>query len=323
MASMEKISFHPLIVHLQEKGDFYNQLYHEMELKYGLLDHAVISSWIVQIVEPVIREIYAYNPDHLPAAFKAFFTELLQLTGSNAIINSHVYQEGWKICSHMVPLFSRFPLRTLKAINSALNTVSQHKPEEVNKWISLMKQNSSQCNTIEEFLACGRINAWICGLAHLRERAARDFSSLRSELKEFVQECSGITNLEMAFKYEWPNITKPIFIGETGGFTGYGGSFVDSPLVAMVDNVVVATDKYSCCAFFGDNFGQVILDEIPVSPEKVTSLSSKNDLNYIKSKFGLNFISFNDISSCVIKNSTLVLTRSSSHYLYIFGLPHD
>jgi UDP-N-acetylglucosamine:LPS N-acetylglucosamine transferase len=91
--------------------------------------------------------------------------------------------------------------------------------------------------------------------------------------------------------------------------------------VAKLENEFLATDKKNSCAFFADCFGKVMLAEIPVPSEKIIQKSGIKGLDTYKSIYGSKIIPFSDITSYAVKNSTLVLTRAGSHYLYVYGKP--
>jgi hypothetical protein len=325
MAPMEKITFQPLINHLSEQSDFYNQMYRENDMNYGAINHSLLASWIASVVEPIVKDVFISHPDHLPQIFKAFYIELLQiLSNKSGIIYENEYKAAWKLCHKNPTLTATYPLRLLKAINSALESIRTYQPEKVLQWISLMDNTLINCKTIEEFLACGRIYAWMSGMAHLRTKAETEFFILRDELKHAILNNNPEANvLERAFRNEWPKLKKPQFMGEAGGFVGFGGPFTTPPIVALLENELFATDKQNSCAFFADCFGKTLITEIPVSPKKIIEKSSVRDLNLYKSSFGSYINTFNDITSYAIKNCTLVLTRASSHYLFVYGRPYE
>lgn len=315
---MERITFLPLIAHLDERSDYYNQLYRENELKYGAMDHSRIASWMVNSIEPIIKNNNASNPDKLPLLFKTFFTELLSILGNNSGIEyEDEYRIAWALCLKNPSLVGMSPSRILKAIDSALESIRSFQPENVSKWITLMDHIIDNCNTVDEFLACGRIFAWLCGLAHLKSRAEIEFSKLRSDLKQVIIDAD--SRLISAFESDWTNLDHPDFVGEIGGFVGLGGSFMAPPMVAQIGGKVFVTDRKSSYLLFADNFGKVLLPNIPISAEKIVQEATTAGFKAFVSKHGKNIIPFDDVSSSVLQNSTLVLTRKSSHYLFVYG----
>lgn len=320
---MEKISYPPLISHLQERADFYNSLYQESQLKYGSINKQALTSWLVTIVEPIVKATSQHNPDTLPQVFKSCYTELLGLLGSQlGLVHEFEYQSAWLLLTKTPHLVAVSPSRLLKAMNSALVSVRAHQPEDVFSWIDLMEMIAPHCKSVEEFLVCGRVNAWLGGMAHLKARALESFALLPQHLQKMLQENTDLSIQGSYSKSPWTGIAdtkRPEFMGEAGGFVGFGGPFTAPPQVALVGNHIVATDKKTSCALFADCFGKVILSDIPVSPEEILRQATNKALEGFKSTYGHKVVSFEDISSSVMNDSTLVFTRHSSHYLFIYG----
>jgi hypothetical protein len=320
---MEKISFPPLVAHLHEQEAYYNQLCHTYEIQHGAMEASALSSWMVQVIEPSLQAIAVQHPEQIPTVFKAFFNELLKILGGSA----HSYIEGeyraaWFMLQLIPNLLAMQPLRLLKAVNGAIDSIRVHQPDKVNVWIENMGKLAPHCSTVDEFLNCGRIVAWSLGLAQLRDKALAACKSIKPTLKTLIEEqCLQGIVLEIALGSNWHNITQPEFSGEAGGFIGYGANFTQAPLVALVDQHIVATDHKTCNILYADSFGKVLLPEVPYPVENVVQQINLQAWWRFVEKYGKKIIGFEDVSSSVMLNSTLVLTRTSSHYLYIFAIP--
>lgn len=317
---MEKISYTPLIQHLQDNAGLYNQLYRECELKYGSIDRAVLSRWMVQTVEPIVRAVDALYPDHMPQTFRACYTYTLQLLGNKAgIVHEEEYQAAWRLCVQVPSLAGLYPVRLLSAINAALDAVRAHQPERVLQWVAAMESTLSYVLSLEEFLALGRIHAWRAGMAHLRGRAQQEFENLRDVLKEaLLQKYTDLKN-NHAFEQEWLGLAAAQFIEAPGGYVGYGGAFTAPPKVAQLGRHLMVTDGQQPYAFFADAFGSVLLPDVPVQPKTIVKHSNLKGLEVFKARFGKQAISFDDVISAVLLPSTLLLTRASSHHLFVYG----
>ena len=321
---MEKVSFPPLIAHLKEASLEYNQLYYEQELKSGVVDKAILSKWIVQVIEPIVESCFTVMPESLPRVFKTFYSNILNLLGSNlALIHESEYEQAWKICGMAPHLVAHYPQRILSAVNSALLSLRQYQPERIEEWLRFMHNIAGFCNTKEEFLDCGRILAWLCGMAHLRKEAIRAFNVLPDGIKKALAEQISDGRLDYLLTYCWDETESLNFIGCVGGFSGYGNGFIHPPRVTIIDGFIVAADTESSVVFFADANGSVLLRNANYAPELVFIKSDTSPLSKVrngKMKFSVNF---DDITSCVDLNSTLVLTRESSFYLYIYGYNDD
>ncbi|WMJ74385.1 hypothetical protein RCC89_14600 [Cytophagaceae bacterium ABcell3] len=317
---MEKVSYSPLVDHLRENATVYNQLYLESEIRHGTIDGSCIAHWMVGVVEPAVKELLAVDANALPQITKAFYTELLRLLGSKAgVVYEKEYRAAWSLCEKNPMVFLESPLRALRAINTAVESILFHQPESALRWVSQMEKVVPHCQSIDEFLSVGRICAWFCGMAHLKGRAKEAYQSLRKELKKVLQKaCKGVAAIGKTSKQEWANVDNGSFIGEAGGFVGYGGFFYTPPLVTLYANEIVASDKSNSYAFFADNFGKIFLSGVPVLYEDIVGQTEafKNFL----SQYGKQHARFEDVTSSVVKNNTLVFTRKSSHYLYLYKL---
>lgn len=319
---MEKITYQPLIQYLSEQEGFYNQLLREFELKHGIPDANFITDWIVNVIEPVLEEITGAYPHRLPQLFQAMFTELLFLAANRNVIEyKDEYRKAWALCVKIPGVFQAYPSRLIKAIDSAVDSIRDYHPNKVFQWISQMDQVAAECHTLEQFLACGRILAWSCGMAHLRVRAESEFSNLPPGLKKTIQQAAGISsNPETFFSHEWGTLSKHDFMGEAGGFTGFGGNFASPPLVIQMEDKIIATDRKSCFLLFADSFGKVLLNCPPIPEDIILDKANTKGLETARKRFGKVF-DFGDVTSFVAIDHTLVITRASSHYLYIYGCP--
>ncbi|WP_207534806.1 hypothetical protein [Desertivirga arenae] len=321
---MEKVRFPPLIEYLKESSDEYNKMYYQQELKSGAINSMMLSKWIVQNVEPLIIAVHKVAPESLPKVFKALYASSLSLLGNNlAITHEEEYKHGWNLCLHIPQLLVLQPQRILNAINTALESLRQHQPEKVLNWLNLMRNLATKCKSVELFLDYGRFAAWTCGMAHLREKAAKIYLDLPGEVLELIQ--GEVKNVRIADLIElgWRKEKYGSFEGVAGGFYGYGKAFIQPPLVALVENIIVASDGVSSSALFADALGTVLISDIPVSADyiKEQALQSReNQLRKIQKHFP---IPFDDVTSVAANKSTLVVSRSSSHYLFLYSIPHE
>lgn len=314
---MEKINFPPLIAHLRDQHAFYNQLYLDHELKYGKADGTILHKWIAQAIEPVVIEITKDDADKLPAVFKAFYSELLKLTGSRVLIsNENEYRALWQACVKMPVLLRTYPAKILTALHAALQSVRMFQPAMTLKWIELMDSSVAVCVSFEDLLHCGRMNAWFCGLAHLREKCKEQFNAISPALKNKLQEhCT--QPVEKLLEQSWLHKKHPLFIDAPGGFTGLSGAFTQPPLLKDAGGYVLATDNESSFLLFADEFGSVL------HPTQISGSASTNSLKIFEKQFGSYVVLFDDVSSCVLQNNTLFVTRYSSHYIYIYGWSNE
>lgn len=319
MAAMEKLTYPPLIEHLKSEAAFYNQLYADYEIQHRAVDKTVLQKWIVQVLEPIVASVTKEKPDAVPLVFKSFYTALLSLLGSGtALSHEEEYIAGWNLCKQIPHLVTSSPQKIIRSINAALQSVRTYQPLRTMDWIWMMHSSIPSCQTVEQFLHCGRITAWLCGLAHLKEAAAKGFQSLPTELQNNLQQaCPSNQKLPDLFTASWPAET-PQFVGEAGGFTGLNGTFISPPLLAESGEHIVAADSRGSFVLFADAFGNVLLPH-PSDAVAISKNANRYSLTTFQNMYGNVPLPLDDISSCVLKATCFAFTLHSSHYIYLYG----
>lgn len=315
---MEKIKYKPLLEHLMKSGELYNQLCRDHELHYGEINPQLLTAWIVRVIEPVVSAS-AKTEAEAGKIFQCLYRAVLPLLGNQLAVSfEREYQQAWMMLAKAPHLMQGSPSRIVGALNSALQTIRTYKPEKVSAWINLMEQTIPECKTAEDFLRCGRIYAWLSGLAHLREKAMDDIVALSPSIKAFIEKHSS-TSLADAIGRHWFFDKDPSFAGVAGGFTGFGGPFRSPPRVSMMDNLIVAADNMSSCALFTDSFGSTIITEVPFTASEIIAQSTPKPFLNFKNHNNKTLTPYNDVTSAVVTKNTLVMTRESSFLLYIYG----
>ncbi len=312
MVEMEKISFPPLIEHLKNQEDLYNSLYQSHELNKGAVDSIVLLEWMVEIAEPILEKVHEHNPDALSRVGPALFSSILLLnSGNSAVVSEEENKSALKLCLQMPKLVSNAPSKILKAINDAVKVIRTYQPQRVNTWIQLMNQSVVACREIDHLLDCGRVCAWFCGLAHLRENAKTAFHRLPEAVQNSITSHAPNNNFVNLFENSWLGNTSKIFKTTVGDFIGYESVFENPPVIAKIDNHVFATDGKNAHAVFCDEFGSVLLDQNSFKPIDIMERVSH-------SAKALPKINWEDISSSVENDHTVFLTRKSSFHIYVF-----
>ena len=315
---MEKITYQPLIAHFRQSDELYNQLYLDHTLRYGAVDKQLLGKWIVQVIEPIIRETSKHNPESLPSVFKAFYTGLLQLLGNGlAMTFEQEYRQLWGLCNHIPAIAGHAPSKVLKALGNALVSIRAYQPSKTFTWIGLMDKTIGSCVSLDDLLNCGRMNAWFCGLAHLREKCKAILPNLPVELKSKLEaHCPVAQPLEKIFSQSWIQKDAPGFIEGAGGFAGFGSGFMQPPLLADAGDYVLAGDSENKYLLFADIFGRVLL---PCDPAGFHASTNLSPLKEFRKRYKTGIGDYDDVSSCIMKNNTVFFTRHSSHYIFIYG----
>jgi hypothetical protein len=323
MAAMEKISFLPLIEELSGKSTLYNQWYNESEMKYGSLPANVLATWMVEVVEPIVKETVALNtaPEKVHEVVKALYQESLKLIGSGSAIRyKDEYVAAWLLMVQIPNLAVKFPIKTILLLHDVLSNLHMYAPEKIIDWCKLIRTSSSEIKTIEDFKIVGRIYAWKCGLAHLRIRLKTDFEELSENLQQIVATTLGSDkNSTQLFEVPWTNDNTK-FEGVQGGFKGTYGFFENPPRLARIEGNIFVTDAKSSYALFADQFGKVLIPANSVDASHI--LANSKRLQTLEQWLGKDNekIDGNNISSVVSTEDTLIFTLQNSYFLYLFSL---
>lgn len=312
---MEKVTHAPLIAHLKGNGQQYNQMYREHELRFGSMPDRLINEWIVEVIEPIVRAT-SETEDESGKIFRELYKNMLTLLGSQlAVTYEKEYRAAWAMLASNPHIAQTSPQRLINAINSALITIRKHKPDQVITWVNHMTCVIPYCQTIDEVLHCGRIFAWTSGLVHLRAKGIEGLASLSDQLLEIFKQRSGYDAQEL-INMRWTS-AKPVFVGVAGGFAGLDGVFTAPPTLCLYGDQVIAKDDHTVCAVFADLFGTLVLPQALLSHD--LQARGKEDFLSVLSDFGKQTIPFDDVTSSVRIHNTLVVARSSSFHLFIYG----
>lgn len=319
---MEKIILPQLIAALSDNSALYNQWYNESEMKYGSLDSQTIALWMTEVVQPIVKAAVALDvpPEKVHEVVKALYLESLKLIGNGlAIRYKDEFKAVWLLMAQMPGLVVKFPVKTILLLNDVLLNLHLYAPEKVFYWCRLIANSTTEIKTIEDFKIAGRIYAWHCGLAHLRNRLKADFAALSENLQQTIIDTIGVQHTNQFFDNPWiADSTK--FEGVHGGFKGTSGFFEHPPRLAQLDGNIFVTDSISSYALFADQFGKVLLPANTVDVNYI--LSNSKRLESLEKWIGKDNdkIDLQTISSVVVTAHTLVFTLQNSYFLYLFSL---
>ncbi|MCP4687781.1 MAG: hypothetical protein GY859_07005, partial [Desulfobacterales bacterium] len=222
------------------------------------------------------------------------------------------------------------PEQLVHSMFTALNAILPHGPDAALAWISRMRKALPHCDAMADVLNAGRLCAWRSGLAHLRERALAAARELPPEA------ASGALNtpanaglLQRMEENPWFSPGKTgsadagsgglVFRCRMGGFRGFGGPFLKPPAVARVEQCFVASDGESGCAVFADCFGASVVNQAPATPSEIADIARKTDRSSPAAPLIGGPDPLTDVRTRAFDGRTLILSRDSSHFLYIYG----
>jgi hypothetical protein len=315
MATVEKITYQPLIDHLKEEEDYYSHLLVESEMKYGAGSDTMISVWMVNIIEPLLIELTKNDSKQIGKFCKVFFKELLHLSQKGNLQElTFSYYKSWLITPLFADVFAENPDKIVLAFSSAIHSIYRYQPKGLDPWLDLMRVLLPAATSLKEVLALGRIASWMVGMAHLRELAWEEYQLLRDPLKKLLAEnfrdkdaLEACMNSPYAYKGDGKEES-------LGGFIALPeGLFNRPPVVAYLWDSILATDGENTCALFADACGKVVMENISVKAELVLEAADSNAKVAVENSRN----PYNDLSSVVQVNNLMVFTRLSSFKLFI------
>ncbi|WP_419660058.1 uncharacterized protein Dvar_04040 [Desulfosarcina variabilis str. Montpellier] len=329
---MEKLTFEPLIGLLARKREACNRLFAAYSIRYPALDGEVVKTWVVKTIQPVMQSLGNDDASLAERTFDDLYETILDLAGAHRL-------QTWGWYYHpvltMAALAGRStgdrPETIIRAMAKAMTTILADDPEAAGRWLEAMQTALPLCTTADQLLNAGRLCAWKAGLAYLRRRALSALEALPPAVIRNVLRVASSEELVKALaSHPWqlPGQQKavgaPVLRYRAGGFRGFGGPFFRPPTVARVDEHFVATDGLSCCVVFADAFGVSVRRQAAVQPLDISRQAACDHRAMRReiSDSGLLLPGFmDDIHSVAAGNHTLMLTRASSHFLYVYQCP--
>jgi hypothetical protein len=316
MATMEKITYPPIIEHLKAEEQFYTQLISEYEIKQGAFPAALFKKILIEYLEPMVSELCEDDKPILSHITKAFILELLPVLKNNTLIHHlELYKKAWALVYTIPDIFKQDPRKVLIALHSSLSSFEQIAPLKAFQWLNLMTEVSSLSASFSEFIHLGRVTAWQAGMAHLREKAEESYTILHEELKAALEtQFEGPQSLREALQTPWVLKADSSSLLQFGGFAGFkNGVFSRPPKVILHEDTLLASDGENTCALFADSCGTVLIPTINIRIDTIPELHPNAQLLNKRIKQAL----FKDISSFIQLNESMIFTRKSSFYIYL------
>ncbi len=308
---MEKITFPPLIELIKEKAETLNSLIRSANAISGRFNQARIPLWFQEIIQPVFQNLYKFDKSSTEKLFNLLFEDML-----NSISGKHQDTEwATTVSSRLLiglnpAICAQNPAKLFHPIICAFNKISKHSRESAKLWIEIMQQIIPEVKNLNELLFLGRVAAWRCGMAHLRDLI--DFSQQIDE--KFVSIIFPEDIKTISERWGKNTDQKGISIG---AFSGLNGKFLVPPKITSQENMIFVSDGFSTNAIFVDRYGATlqecnsgISDSLKFSLTPLKS-APENSAKILKK--------YEDLTSWVYQHSTLFLTTASSHSVFVFG----
>ncbi|WP_129776562.1 hypothetical protein [Peristeroidobacter soli] len=248
----------PLAEALQARRADFNARFRLAAQRYPQLDGQELLRFIADAVEPLAQAVHANHPDAVGDVVSVAYDCSLQLVGQRLSLDAGRYgaiPETWReVLPPAAGLIASQPARVMASLTNAAHQLASTESADVNRWVRALKGIASQCATPDELLMVGQVGAWQCGLAHYREGALGAIPSLPTKLactvlgiesKQFEPVLRRLQE-DRWFDPAHPNAESLRIVRSAGAFRGFGGPFLQPPLLKSADSgwLVQSADDY-------------------------------------------------------------------------------
>ncbi len=256
-----------------------NARFESLSARCGPLDGAAFAAVVKGLVQRVVAAMEHGDSVKAESAAQHVFDTALTLF-AKGYLGEHSHAplvcELWEDILPRIPsCVAEAPRRLLADLSNAAVTLALQYPETARIWLERLRRIAPLCRRADEMLDSALVAAWTSGLAHYRESALQRWQRLDAPLR---RACLGIDDtsvpsaaLEGIARNPWCHPaahSRPAHIriaGTAGGFRGFGGPFVEPPLVTVDGHSIYAYDSEGCWEVFADCFGAT-LRRAPVEP---------------------------------------------------------
>ncbi|MFH1139351.1 MAG: hypothetical protein V1816_24985 [Pseudomonadota bacterium] len=224
----------------------FNQRFAEARRRYPRLDMNVFAAFLENTAAPVVSGVEKFRPEGVARVVNAVYDLGLELAGQNLVgpgAGSCRIEDGWRrVLPGIIPLVSSSPLGILAAVSNALFQLSGAPGARPGTWVEELAALGPSFTDVDTFLKTGQVLAWRAGLAHFRESALKVAASLPDRPALAAVGAGAAADRTEVFRRldrdPWHDPAdkenRPPFrvAARAGAFRGFGGLFVEPPLVA-------------------------------------------------------------------------------------------
>lgn len=299
------------------------------------------TSFLETAVDELVSAIEKVRADRLSEVTQAAYDAGLELVGQKLAgpgARISAVGDGWRrILPKIAPLVASAPGRVIPAVCNALHQLASIPDARPVQWIEAMEKLGPQCPDAEALLKLGQVCGWRAGLAHFRQSAIGTADTLPESLVLRV--------LNAPADAKWSDLrlrltANPWFdpanssqgasplrvVAQVGAFRGFGGFFVEPPLVAPAHRDFLVRSNSDCWLLTADAFGATF-HRASMSEFETAARESRlpSALKIAGSRVVLNgsrfeFPELGEFTSAAANDTTLALTSSLTHSIVLIAL---
>ncbi len=214
--------------------------------RYNSIDPAAFSELLTGPVDHIVGAVARVDGGAVPALADALFDLSLALLGQRWIGTggrAPSVLAGWALLADKAPvLLAQQPQLLLTAIANALVHWSSFGGGEY--WLRTLATLAPRARNADELLRAAQVAAWRHGLAHYRDSAQERARQLDRELlalaltvplADWQDEMLTRMARNRWYRPDKPPFAAPSVALRVGAFVGFGGRFVEPPVVGSID----------------------------------------------------------------------------------------
>jgi hypothetical protein len=312
----------PLAAALEKNRETLNARIAALRLDGQRLDRDALSEVLGSDVAPAVEVLHPIDEAAAERAALALFQLTVELLAASVIgpnARTPSIATAWRELLPLSPKLLRLePRRFAGAIVNAVSHLESFVPAAGERWIERMRAVMSELSSLDDFLRCGRIVAWRCGLAHLRSGALEDLATLTPALCDAsfgMKDAKG--TLPSLREDRWLDPANreaprtPRIVATLGRFRGFGGSFLVPPTVGTAGDHLIVTCGDARWTLHADRFGATL---VPVRGELSVRKTTKKRSDVVD-----DFPELIEPSGVVESGETIAVTLRYSHSVYVIG----
>ncbi|HEY2853623.1 MAG TPA: hypothetical protein VGJ18_12295 [Gemmatimonadaceae bacterium] len=318
---------------LRASRDELNARFAEARQRYPSLAADGFMEFLKDVVDPLICAVDAVAPERSDAVVHATYDVALELVGqriAGAGAPGTAIDTTWR---RLLPATARIiaiePSRVLASLSNAAHQLEGTPGGNVGAWVDRMARLAPDCSSVDQLLRVGQVAAWRAGLSHFRRGAIGAAAALPEPLALAAVDASPScrwSDIEAGLlASEWFDPARPDdcrvsgngvplrTMANVGAFRGFGGVFVEPPLVRYEAGHFYATSAAECWLLTADLYGASFHRLAPneVQPQKpVASLP-----HGVRLPGGPG-----SVTSIASSETTLAVTWSLTHQIMLLAL---
>lgn len=330
----------PFAQQLEANRVRFNTKFAEARRQRPRLDPAAFGEVLTTTVTPVVDAVSRVRPERVPAAAEALFDLALALLGQELLGPASRHPHVAAAWSALFPALARFiaeaPHTVAGSLTNAIYNLSTTPGARPHEWSALMLALAEVCPDSAQLLQAGQVAAWRAGMAHYRSgalelcrtlppvivRAALGLPADPRPVADLIESLAADPWLHpTSIPNQQSTIKNLKVVSRVGAFRGFGGLFMQPPMVACAGEHFLVSD--------GDDAWLLVADAFGATFHRTSGLPTSNS----RSPFTLNkdgtvkangqkaaFPELVEPTSQAGNSTTLAVTTALSHAVFLVAL---